>query len=299
MKGKIYTADYMHSTIATFENGYVYSASPCFFEDNIIIGHYDTCETGSRNVYAGASTWQNILIGNVEYNQAYINPYKDTSDLYVRGDSIYDNKKRLVAKFEGNPKDALCACVVCVNSGSITLESSDIQKTVQHSSSTSNDKPNVVVGGAVQDSIGSTLIAILLCIIGIALAIYLSIRIFPVFWGEMLEEAIQEGNISGLAFFYLPLIISYIASVVITYKLAVDSKFVYVCMHFLSILVGCIFISGVIGTIVTVIELLQHGDIFNAILAIFLEIFLYFLVSFVPAIILTLVTWIAVKIKLA
>lgn len=299
MEGKIYSADYMHSTLATFENGYVYT-----FPNNHKVGHYDTNETGNKNVYDGASTWQNILIGNVEYNQAYIKPYKDTSDLYIRGDCIYDNQKRLVAKFEGNPKDALCACVICVHLGLITLNTNNAPTQTTKNLATSSSSSSIISSNTTSnDAAGGTgclgmLLAIIIGIAVIAFIIWLAIDSIPFFWGKLFAESMQKLDTFALFFCYLPLIACYIVSSVVTCKKAKSSKFTEIVKDIISMLFGFVAIVGIIATIAAIILFIQHGSILYAILIPFILTPLYWIISMIPAIIVSLVTWIAVKIKL-
>lgn len=306
MKGKIYSADYMHSTLATFENGYVYKDSFNFWENNSVLGHYDTNETGTRNIYAGSSTWSSTRIGTIQNGYAHICQSPNRFDLDTDGNYICDKYKRPVAKFEGNPTDALCACVICIHSGLITLDTLNTPAQTTESLATSSSSSSISSSNTTSnDDAGGTgclsmLLAIILGIAVIAFIICLAIDSISFFWGDLLIKSIQEINLPYFIFYFFPLIASYIGSFALTYKNAKSSKFTEVVTDVISTLFASVSIVGIIGVIATIVDICaQDTSKLYIILVVFFLVPVYWIVSMIPAIIVSLATWIAVKIKFA
>lgn len=297
MKGKIYSADYPYSTLATFENGYVYKDSLNPLENNLIIGRYDTNETGKRNIFVGSSTWSSKFIGTIQNDYAHMCQSSNKFDLYIRDDYIYNNERRIVAKFEGNPKEALAACMVCVHLDMVASTKSNTPiKGANSSSTTSDTDSDVTVGGIASCGCGTFLIGIVI----IAFALYLGIRMAIAFWGELLIKSLQEINLPYFIFFFFPLIACYIGSFAITYKKANSSKFTEVIPDVISTLFTSVTVVSIIGGIATIVDIYaQDMSKLYIILVVFFVPLMYWIISIIPAIIVTLATWIAVKIKLA
>lgn len=207
MKGTIYSAGYIESPIVTFENGYVYSTSPNFWEDGKIIGSYDTNSTGKRNVYVGSSKWNYVFIGTIKEDCAYMCPSYNMPVLYTKDNYILDTNRHTYAKFEGYSKDALCACLVCIYLELIPLDKP--KPVTQHSSSNSNTKPDVIVGGATYFGCGGIIFGVLASILGIILGIYGTYAL----WTNILCKTMEDGNILGLLFGYISPIIAILYSI--------------------------------------------------------------------------------------
>lgn len=322
MKGILYAFKDKKVAVATFENGVVK-----LYNNQKIIGYYDT---NGENIYLGH---EKELIGHATDKTA---SYTKSPILFANGTRILNIKGTCISLFDGNSKGALAATVIYIKylekkKSQNNLNTKNYNRPTPAKVANDNKpaervtqtipaappapspfKPNVAPDTTTQEkspnifygflaTTNNPILTILIGILGVAVIIYLAVTFGPWFWGDFLVKNVKEGELVAFVFYYIPLTLSYLASFFIVFKTGknnADTSFFNILKSCFSVVLGLSTLCGVIGGIATIVDIIvQDMSKLNIILVIIFIIPIYWLISIIPAIVVSIATWIALKLN--